>query len=765
MHNLEMNNRKKPESFYQSLFKNNQEIMFLINPDTFEIEDCNQAACSFYGYAYEDMLNHGILSFNGSTEDQALKEMYLSKDQKVKRFFLKHRLSNGKLMDVAIHSTKVNLDGRELLFSIVSDTTDSRIADENLRTENMILEKMVFERTYHLEESYAKLKELNHLLLKAKTELEQEYRFMEAIFESIPGFLYVYDEEGKLIKWNKKHEEITGYTSEELSEKTLGQWYEGEDAVRVAQTIEEVFRTGYGEVEAQLIVKGGRKLLIRFNGVRLNMNEKTYFTGVGIDITDRKKLEEALVKESKLLETTLTSVGDGVVSCDKLGQILFINRVAEDLTGWTREEALGQPIEEVFHIINEFTREKSENIVKQVIETRQGNELANHALLISKDGCERSIEDSAAPIMEENGEIIGVVLVFRDFSEKKQKQDQITFLSYHDQLTGLYNRRFYEEELKRLDTRRNLPLSIVMGDVNGLKLINDSFGHAVGDELLKKTAEILKKGCRADDIIARLGGDEFVILLPQTDALETEEIIRRIKTLASREKVRGLDISISFGYETKYDENEAIEKIFKKTEDNMYRHKLSEGLIMRSKTIGMVMQSLFEKNSREMSHSKRVGIICEQIAIKLGLEADVLENLKIAGRMHDIGKIGINDGILNHSHRLDDQEWTEIKRHPEIGYRILSSVNEFSEIADYILEHHERWDGKGYPRGLKGKEISLEARIIAIADAYDAMTKKRPYTKGLSIEEAITEIRECSGKQFDPEIAKVFIEQLIDNPL
>ncbi len=252
-----------------------------------------------------------------------------------------------------------------------------------------------------------------------------------------------------------------------------------------------------------------------------------------LNITDRKRLEMDLSREKVLLETTLTSVGDGVISTDNMGNIVFLNKVGETLTGWTQEDARGKPIEEVFVIVNEYTREKNENIVEKVLASGRIEELANHTLLISKDGSERPIEDSAAPIIQENGEIAGVVLVFRDFSEKKQKQEEIEFLSYHDQLTGLYNRRFYEEELIRLDIEKSLPMAIVMGDVNGLKLVNDSFGHVMGDQLLKKVAEVLKKSCRSCDIIARLGGDEFVIILPNTDDSGAEKIIKRIKELES----------------------------------------------------------------------------------------------------------------------------------------------------------------------------------------------------------------------------------------
>lgn len=481
---------------------------------------------------------------------------------------------------------------------------------------------------------------------------------------------------------------------------------------------------------------------------------------MGIDITESKRLESELKKESKLLETTLVSVGDGVISCDKNGHVLFINRVAEELTGWQKKEALGKPIETVFSIINDSNREKAGNIVAEVIKTKEIRELDNHTLLIAKDGIERTIEDSAAPIIDANGDVLGVVLVFRDYTEKKQKLDQIEYLSYHDQLTGLYNRRFYEEELSRMDTPRNLPFSLIMGDVNGLKLVNDSFGHVMGDELLKKAAKTIVKACRADDVVARLGGDEFVVLLPKTDQLEAEEIINRIEELAKAEKVGTVELSISFGFETKFNEEEDIQRIFKRAEDYMYRRKLTESLGMRNKTVGMMIETLFDKYQKEMFHSERVGKLSAEIGNKIGFNSKDSHDLQTAGLMNDIGKIGIAEGILDKIEKLNETDWDEIRRHPEIGYRILSSANEFAEIAEHILEHHEHWDGGGYPKGLKGEEISLEARIIAIADAYDAMTRMRLHRNDLTAEEAIEEISRCSGTQFDPEIARVFIEMI-----
>lgn len=742
---------KKNDAFFEELFRNNTEIMLLIDPESLKIEDCNISACEFYGKSHDQMITSKITHFNCLSEEQLKKEITRAKNKERKQFYFKQLRANGEICDVEVRTSPVALEGRNYLLSIVTDISGLQLDSDLLRQENTLLEKRVAERIDDLNE-------LNNQLIVAKAELEREMVFINALFESIPGYLYVYDETGKLIKWNKKHEEMTGYSAEELAHMTLDQWFEGEDLIRVMAAVEAVYKTGYGEVDANLITKGGGKLLIRSNGVLMNLDGKRYFTGVGIDITESKRLESALEQESKLLETTLISVGDGVISCDRNGQILFINRVAEELTGWTKNEALGKPFEDVFNIVNDTNHEKAGNIVADVITTKSIRELDNQTLLIASDGSERPIEDSAAPIIDEGGEVLGVVVVFRDYTEKKQKLEQIQFLSYHDQLTGLYNRRFYEEELRRMDTLRNLPLSLIMGDVNGLKLVNDSFGHVMGDELLKKAAAVISKSCRADDVVARLGGDEFVVLLPKTDQVVAEEIIARIEKLASKEKVGTMELSISFGFETKYDKDEDIQQVFKKAEDYMYRRKLTESLGMRNKTVGMVIETLFDKYQKEMLHSERVSKLSAELGSKIGLNIKDSHDLKTAGLMHDIGKIGIADGILDKSEKLNDEDWAEIRRHPEIGYRILSSANEFAEIADHILESHERWDGCGYPKGLKGEEISLEARIIAIADAYDAMTKMRFHMESLTVEEAIEEINRCSGTQFDPEIARVFID-------
>jgi len=182
---------------------------------------------------------------------------------------------------------------------------------------------------------------------------------------------------------------------------------------------------------------------------------------------------------------------------------------------------------------------------------------------------------------------------------------------------------------------------------------------------------------------------------------------------------------------------------------------------MRSKTIDIILNALFEKSKRESLHSKRVSEICEAIATMMNFSKDDVNQIRIAGLVHDIGKIGIDEAILNKTERLSAYEWKEIGKHPEAGWRILSSSIEFSELAQFVLEHHERWDGGGYPKGIKGEEISVEARIISIADAYDAMTSERSYRKPISKEATIEEIKRCSGSHFDPKLVEIFLKNVL----
>lgn len=353
------------------------------------------------------------------------------------------------------------------------------------------------------------------------------------------------------------------------------------------------------------------------------------------------------------------------------------------------------------------------------------------------------------------------MIMIEDITERKKATDEIIFYSYHDQLTGVYNRRFYEEEIKKIDTEGDLPISIIIGDVNGLKIFNDAFGHNQGDVLLKKAAEIIQTACRENDIVFRWGGDEFVVILPSTTSEETQSVVDVIKKLCAKEFINDISLSISFGWDTKDNLDELIIDKLKNAEDQMYKHKILESEGLRGNLINTILHSLHEKNPREEMHSIRASSLCQSIGKALELSELQINKLKVVGLLHDIGKIAIEESILDKPEKLTYKEWEEIRKHPDIGYRILSSSADMKELAEITLSHHERWDGTGYPKGLEGEAIPMLSRIVALADSYDVMTSDRPYRKALTKEAALKEILDNSGTQFDPGIAKVFVNIVI----
>ncbi len=329
-------------------------------------------------------------------------------------------------------------------------------------------------------------------------------------------------------------------------------------------------------------------------------------------------------------------------------------------------------------------------------------------------------------------------------------------------MTGLYNRTYFEEEKKRLDTPRQLPISIIMGDINGLKLTNDVFGHSKGDQVLIQIAEILESCSREEDIISRVGGDEFCILLPQTNSETVQLMCSRISDACKCYVLDENSIypSISLGHATKISETETIDDVLMAAEESMSKQKLLESKSAHSSIIASIKVIMFEKSQETEEHAERLIQLSKSIGIAMALTDDQLNELELLSTLHDIGKMSINANILSKNGKLTNEEWKEMRKHPEVGFRIAQATSELIPIAKYILCHHERWDGKGYPQGLTGEQIPLLSRILAIVDSFDAMTNDRSYRSAMTKEAAIEEIRINSGTQFDPAIAQLFLNIL-----
>ena len=461
-----------------------------------------------------------------------------------------------------------------------------------------------------------------------------------------------------------------------------------------------------------------------------------------------KRADELLIANKEL-------IFQNAEKAKRAAELLIAN---EELLYQTKEKAsraaeLLIANEELLYQTQEKANRAAELLIANEELLYQTQEKANRAVELLIANKELVFQNNEKEKRADELLIVNKELVFQN--------DEILFLSYHDQLTGLYNRRFYEKQLKILDTSNNLPLTVVVGDVNGLKLINDSFGHAMGDRLLKKAAEVIKKCCGAHHIVSRTGGDEFVILMPETKSTEAELVIKLINETFIVEKLGSIEVSVSFGYKTKNNIKESIKEVVKNADKQMYSNKIFESPTMRGKIVDTIIKTLHEKNESLEQHSIRVSKLCVRMGTVLGLSTYKINELKTVGLLHDIGKIAIDENILNKPGKLTDSEWKEVKRHPEIGYRILETATGMSKVAEYVLSHHERWDGKGYPNSLQGNEIPFESRIIGIIDAYDAMISDRVYHTAKSEEEAVAELKRNAGLQFDPELVMLFTEEVL----
>lgn len=600
--------------------------------------------------------------------------------------------------------------------------------------------------------------------------------------ESIFGYIYIY--------------------SEEKREFTLNSWTRGVmDACDITKksTVYQLDKTGiWGEVVRQrkpIIVndfgqdnplkKGyprGHVALEKFMSVPVIIDEKIVavvglankatdyddnniyemtllMNGVWNAVERREKQEIIALERNKYLQT-LVSIGDGVLVVDINGKIEMLNHAAEHLTGWLFSEACGRHYKDVFVISHERKGFIIDDPIEKVLASDNMQKLGNYAVLTSRDGIKYHLEDSAAPIKDDAGNTVGVILVFRDVTDKKEQTDKIEYLSFHDYLTGLYNRRFFEEELIRMDTARNLPVSIMMGDVNGLKLANDIFGHTYGDKILETVAQVFKKVCRSEDIIARWGGDEFVVLLPNTNLNDAEKIIIKIKEEFAKEQIKSIRGSISVGADTKYDLIQNINFVLDKAEEKMYAVKVMEQSQFRSNVIESIIHTLHKNSPREKEHSDLVSKMCADMGKQLNLPDTDIQKLTAAGYFHDIGKIVLSPELLHKTDHLTEEEWNEIRKHPVIGYRILNSFDQTLDIADIVFAHQERWDGTGYPKRLKGEEIPVIARIIAIVESYERRLSEAAGDEHEQKIKATEALRKASGTHFDPALTEIFIKMI-----
>ena len=499
-----------------------------------------------------------------------------------------------------------------------------------------------------------------------------------------------------------------------------------------------------------------RNIMFQEGKVRLDSIVKSRTKELRQEIATRKRSEKKLKESEEKFRIYIEKAPIGVFVADNMGRYIEVNERACQLTGYTREELLQLSISDY------LSPDSAEAGLAGFNELILKGSLDAEYKVIKKNGNEEWINLRGVKINSDC-----VISFCTDITERKEREIKIEYLSYHDVLTGAYNRTFYEEEIKKLNNKQHLPLSVIIFDFNGLKLINDTLGHSVGDKMIIETFKTISKFARKNDIIARVGGDEFAILLPKTNNTKAGLISDSIVAAFSENKVHilkhSLPLSVSLGHATKTDLSESFPYIIKLAEDNMYRHKLIERNSYHSSFLQSLKISLFERSNETHDHADRLVALSKKISKAMNLGAEESDKLELLSTLHDIGKISIDNSILNKPGKLTDEEWLEMKKHSGIGYRIASSSSDLKQIADGILGHHERWDGNGYPQGAAGENIPLLSRILSVIDAYDAMTNDRSYRKASTKEYALSEIKLNCGTQFDPSIVKIFLEVMGDS--
>lgn len=491
--------------------------------------------------------------------------------------------------------------------------------------------------------------------------------------------------------------------------------------------------------------------------------------GVYSDITKRRLAEAALIESKRRLMDIINFLPDATLVVDSNGKVTYWNYAAEALTGVKAEDMLGMGNYE--YALPFYGKRRP--ILIDIVLAPDNKKMQKFYSLIEKKGqivkgegyCPATgayLRATASPLYDSQGNLVGAIESIRDATEQKYLEETMRQQSLFDPLTGLKNRTFFQQQLQRIENESLNNIGIIVCDLDGLKLINDSMGHKVGDELLKATAKVLNNCFREDDFVARVGGDEFVILLRNTNRSKLEYLLQRVRLNLEKSNAEcpELPLSLSLGFALSDDKNKGILELYKEADDNMYHEKFQKKQSKSKNTVLALMKALGARDAVSEPHADRLKHIIWRFSQHLGLSEQVLNDLPLLAQFHDIGKVGIPVQILNKPGPLTPDEYCKIQKHCKIGYNIALSSPDMAPYANLILKHHEWWNGQGYPLGLKGEEIPLECRILAVVDAFDVMTHDRPYRPAMDSGQAIAELIRYSGTQFDSALVVKFISFL-----
>ena len=569
-----------------------------------------------------------------------------------------------------------------------------------------------------------------------------------ALLDAIPDLMFIFNRDGVILHYHSANPDQLTLSAELFSEQHLSCVLAPEVANLNMEALNVVFKSGQPHIYEYVQMSEGKQHY--YEGRMVPCGEERALAIIR-EITEKKLAEKKLQASEERYRLLVDNANEAIIVAQD-GEHKFLNPMAVDFYAYPETELRATPFIEFIHpddrgmVWERYCKRMAGEVLRDKYNFR----------IIAGDGSIKWAEIRSVQI-EWEGRPAALNLI-SDVTESKRYEDRLKYLSLHDQLTGLYNRAFFDAEMERLCGSREYPITVISIDMDGLKLINDTMGHERGDALLKICAEMLKQTLRRCDILARIGGDEFVAILPRSSGEIDEKVVRRVQDQVDRynSKHPELPLALSLGIATAENDAEPLTKILKKSDDRMYRDKTCRRDSTRSLLVDILLTALAERDYMNEGHGDRLAALCINMGEKINLSSQQLADLALLAQVHDLGKVGIPDSILFKADLLSDAEWEVMRQHSEKGYYMALSSPDMAEMAELILRHHEWWDGGGYPQGLKGREIPVECLIFAIADAYDAMTNNRPYRRTLKKEEAMAELEKCAGTQFAPELVDIF---------
>ncbi|MCF8024763.1 MAG: diguanylate cyclase [Desulfobacteraceae bacterium] len=601
----------------------------------------------------------------------------------------------------------------------------------------------------------AALREKERRLQSVEAELQAAYDKLNKLVEFNSDGIMVIDPEGTILFINPAAAHMFGRTESDLLGEQFG------------------YPLTPGEsTEIELLSGSGGVKVAELRTSKTQWEGKAAILVSLRDITTRKQTEQELRENEEELTAIYENAPLIMMLVDKERKIRKVNRFTGRFVDLSVEEMEGKRGGEALYCIHHLEDPRGcgfgpqceqctiRNTVLKTFETGRNHDHLEASLTLKRQDQHKEYTFLLSTKLLRHAEESLVLLTIMDITERKKAEENLRRMGFRDSMTNLYNRNFFEEEMNRLQDGRHSPIGIIICDVDGLKFINDTLGHQSGDEIVINIADILQKNFRASDIVARVGGDEFAILLPGVDQDIAEKLVRRLRRAVEDHNNTnpGLPVSLSIGYAVSPKQPVDMQALFREADDRMYRDKLQQEKSSRSAPVQALTKAIEARDFETEGHSERLKELATSLARAMDLGGDTANDLLLLAKFHDLGKVGIPDDILFKPGPLTEQEMMEMQKHSEIGYRIAQSVPDLAPIAELVLWHHERWDGQGYPQGLKGEEIPLCCRILAIVDAYDAMTSHRPYRKAVLPAEAVEELRRCAGSQFDPNLVEEFIK-------